>query len=306
MLALVAVLLLALATWTTAQLVNVTIDDTTGDKRTGVMPVYTVDPNSTMGGWGWSGSCPGCISHPDIALVHGGTWHSDTAWVGDGPSNVTMSFNGVAVYVFGVLKDDDKALPVNLRFFIDSKLVGSYEHQPVPAKDAYTYNVPLFSAISLEEKEHNFVISNTQTGHPSTLFFDYVLYTTFQPSTTAGTATPHNSQESNTSQPGSNQVGTGVIIGSILGAFALLILAISVLLSRYHCRRRPRMNAPPCVEAPAVPALTPHVSHTHAYASHGAGLRHSARVDKMAASLPTGMYYLPPPYEVHTAAPVSV
>ena len=56
-----------------AALVNVTIDDTLGDPRTGAQIVY-----GPAGVWKVGQTCTTCTAHPDPSELVNGTWHDGT------------------------------------------------------------------------------------------------------------------------------------------------------------------------------------------------------------------------------------
>lgn len=57
-----------------AVLVNVTIDDTTGDSLTGAPVIYTPPDAWNSGPVG----CNNCSVHPDVKRLTNGTWHDST------------------------------------------------------------------------------------------------------------------------------------------------------------------------------------------------------------------------------------
>lgn len=81
---------LALAAHTQAALVNVTIDDTHGDPKTGTQVTYS--PSEY---WNDGTNCPLCTAHPDVSQAYLGTYHDGT-WNPAAPINQTFSttFNG--------------------------------------------------------------------------------------------------------------------------------------------------------------------------------------------------------------------
>jgi len=80
---------------TVCAVINVTIDDTHGDPRTGLVPAYAP---ATGGAGAWhartaDSECDGCLVSLDGAKTTNGTWHESTANPDMG-YNVSFSFRG--------------------------------------------------------------------------------------------------------------------------------------------------------------------------------------------------------------------
>ncbi|KAJ7573504.1 hypothetical protein C8J56DRAFT_804396, partial [Mycena floridula] len=160
-------------------------------------PLVTLDDNSqaTAGAqivysssWGFGPDCTDCFSNPDPSLTSSGTWH-DTFQAGSSPINLTVTFSGTAVSVYGIL-DQAETVPTDLTFLLDGAAVGcSYIHQnPNPTVDhEYTYNVLFFSVDSLSSGSHTLLIEVGGIGRKSTVMLDYFTYVSTPVAPTAPT-----------------------------------------------------------------------------------------------------------------------
>ncbi|KAI8980570.1 hypothetical protein BD414DRAFT_549915 [Trametes punicea] len=140
-----------------ARAVNRTIDDELGDSVTGLKPVY-----SPATSWHQGASCTTCNIRPGLvntARVFGGTWHDSTAYPGDAPHTVSLTFEGTAVYVFNLVANavPRTATLANLTFCLDGEPVGEFVHVPDGTSDVL-YNVLVYANASLP---------NTRTRYPS-------------------------------------------------------------------------------------------------------------------------------------------
>ncbi|KAJ7770924.1 hypothetical protein DFH07DRAFT_259786 [Mycena maculata] len=165
---------------TQAVLVNVTIDDTTGDSLTGAPVIYT-PPDAWNSG---PAGCHNCLVDPDVQELSGGTWHDSTFSV-DGSSNVhpnvpltaSVSFNGSAVYVFcslsnsAVAPDGDS----DMTFFIDGVVVGTFTRR-ADGGAGFDYGVPVF-AHTVTPGQHTLTLQNGhQNGYQSLTILDSIVY----------------------------------------------------------------------------------------------------------------------------------
>ncbi|KAI0358957.1 hypothetical protein OH77DRAFT_1396261 [Trametes cingulata] len=159
--------------------VNVTIDDTLGDELTGQLISYT-----PQGAWKLGQSCTDCTAHPDASRAHKGSWHDGTF---RNPQlstltpelTATVSFDGVAVYVYGITTGTSSSLDSSalLSFFIDDALVGHYVHAP-NGDSAYQYDVPLFVSGPLPAGQHVLkIVNGASSVKKSLVLLDYVVYT---------------------------------------------------------------------------------------------------------------------------------
>ncbi|KAF9821387.1 hypothetical protein IEO21_00633 [Rhodonia placenta] len=231
-----------------ATLTNRTIDDENGDSVTGLQPVYA--PPS--GVWNYGPTCPGCFVQPDVDDCFDHSWHDVTANPSDPePRNVTLTFNGTAIWVFGVIPNyvPYATTYVNISFELDGHTVGSFSHIPSES-DAYQYNVTLYSNTSLKDAQHTLTMTPRRDVNASYMAFDWAMYTydsditVGTPSTTSRSATSPASSSATTrgtsSPTPTSHVAVGAIVGGVVGGVAALVIA---LLAIFCWRRRGRGRA---------------------------------------------------------------
>ncbi|OSX63600.1 hypothetical protein POSPLADRAFT_1139596 [Postia placenta MAD-698-R-SB12] len=112
-----------------AKLTNRTIDDENGDSVTGLQPVYA----PASGAWNYGPTCSGCYVQPDVDDCFDHSWHDVTASPTDPePRNITLTFNGTAIWVFGVVPNNVLYATtfVNISFELDGHTVGTFSHLP--------------------------------------------------------------------------------------------------------------------------------------------------------------------------------
>lgn len=82
--------------YVSSTMVNVYIDDQTGDSATGILPTY-VPPNS----WNQGAGCDFCATKPDPSQALGGTWHDASYSPGGNsqPFDSTLQFNGMFIFL---------------------------------------------------------------------------------------------------------------------------------------------------------------------------------------------------------------
>ncbi|OBZ78935.1 hypothetical protein A0H81_00321 [Grifola frondosa] len=201
---------------TFAALVNVTVDDTYGDPRTGNQFVYT--PSQI---WNFGPTCIPCFAKPDASQAYLGTWHDgapDTA-LNDGDTTGTMSieisFSGSAIYVYCILSESATSLDGNsdMSFYIDGELVGTYVHAAT-GSSTYEYNVLVYGNASLPSAEHQFsLVGGRVTGSASLILFDYLVYSqdveSPAPTSSSTSSQPSNTGSSTTSEHTSSASSSG-------------------------------------------------------------------------------------------------
>ncbi|KAJ7022073.1 hypothetical protein C8F04DRAFT_972029, partial [Mycena alexandri] len=164
---------------TQAILLNVTIDDTTGDSLTGAHVTY-----SPTNAWNSSRTCIEC---PDPKKLFSGTSHTSAFSVNDTknpnvPSTATVSFSGSAIYVFCAVSHSASS-PGNLggdsdmTFYVDGVQVGVFV-QPAVGSAGFDYSVPVFVNSALPPGPHTFTLQNGHENGPSSLLvLDQIIYT---------------------------------------------------------------------------------------------------------------------------------
>ncbi|EJD35784.1 hypothetical protein AURDEDRAFT_188603 [Auricularia subglabra TFB-10046 SS5] len=163
-----------------ARVLNVTIDDTLGDERSGAIPQYEEDWRArSVGG----APCNECRAQPDGTRVFKGTWHDKSTYEKDPRATVSLEFSGTRIYVFFVLFNEiDTGLKnTRLRFYLDGSpdAAGEFLHLLDPAGPQYLYDQLVFDSQSLEFGNHTLLVSSYSDGTTGSLsLFDYAVYTT--------------------------------------------------------------------------------------------------------------------------------
>ncbi|KAH8825871.1 hypothetical protein DL96DRAFT_126376 [Flagelloscypha sp. PMI_526] len=241
-LSLVFICLLSFVNLASAAAQNFSIDDTFGDKRTGVRPSYTGDweqkptPDCTCVG---SLVCIPCIDLFRNTTHNAAVLHDQSQQ----RPQVTFNFTGSAIYVFMVQGNNDTRIDVRLDLDDGTNIA-------LPAAtDAVTAATLVYSNVTLPFGEHRAVITGITEG----VVFDYALYT-FQddqvpvafpdvsPSTT-GQAAVVSSQASNPSSSPSSSSNSSAppaswTIGATVGLLSFFVLVVSVSILVTLLRRR--------------------------------------------------------------------
>ncbi|KAH9922671.1 uncharacterized protein B0H18DRAFT_508385 [Fomitopsis serialis] len=230
---------------------NRTIDDFYGDSATGAIPLYS-------DGWNYGPQCSGCFIQPAIGETFDQSWHDVTASPTDpAPKTVTLSFNGTAIWVYGVVPNyvEYATTLVNVSFELDGKVVGLYTHAP-SASVGYIYNVTLYSNTAIANGQHTLVMTPQRESNSSYLAFDWAQYTfedvvsssssaTTQVASTARAGTtssqttvpsPSGSSVTASVSLSSSRTPFGAIAGGVIGGLGLL--AIIALVFFWHRRYR--------------------------------------------------------------------
>ncbi|KAI1796043.1 hypothetical protein LXA43DRAFT_650080 [Ganoderma leucocontextum] len=185
-----------------SELSNFTIDDEFGDETTGLKPIY-----SPIGDWEQGLTCITCginiFEIPlDTSQIYQSTWHDATHRADEDDTNITVSFNGSAVYVYHIVANSIPYVDTvtQLSFVLDGEFVGQYNHTP-DSSGIIMYNVPVFVDTALSNTAHILVIRGG--GRESLILFDYVVYTSEDtsgepggPSTLSSTSTSTSPGES--------------------------------------------------------------------------------------------------------------
>ena len=236
---------------TIAALVNVTIDDELGDSRSKLVPQY-----APGGKWAQGGQCSGCALHPgivDVAQTVDQTWHDGTYHPGNPDQLISLTFNGVAIYVFNIIPNSAGGATTltNLSFFLDHEYVGQFIHLPDQTTNI-AYHVPVYVNESLPDTQHSLDIRATGPN-ASLVLFDYAIYSsttdgssstspastfTFTPSSSTYTSSSSTFMpSSSTFASSSTSVKRGRIIGGVVGGVGG---SIAVLVLAFICCRRSR------------------------------------------------------------------
>jgi len=217
--------------WTA--LVNITIDDSTGDSLTHAPITY-----SPADAWANRTSCQDdsstCVAHPDAAKLVGGTWHessfsvSNTSLHPNVPSTAALSFNGSAVYVNCAIPRSTFAPDgtIQLTFFLDGVQAGSFQRDAI-AGTGFDY-VIVFSSTDLTPASHSLVIQNGVQGGPNSLLvLDAILYTTESA----------NLKSTTSASRGISRATVAVVVVLLL-CVVIILVVLAVFLFRRKRRRR--------------------------------------------------------------------
>lgn len=253
-----------------AVLVNRTIDDTFGDPVTGFKPVYL--PSAA-----WTDqTCTGCAVQPDTKSAFEGTRTTATYCPGMHNMSITLEFTGVAVWVFFILANatEHGSSIVNntqCNFTLDGQHAGSF-HLPDMSTSKIQYNVTSFSRSGLANVTHQLVISTNDYPFNAFVSFDYAIYTADvdDPSSIKTTSFGSSARLPQwvllASRSSSSSTGNvGVVVGSVLGGLALVIILVSlVLIRRISQRKRTKYRSVQnATEHPSQDPRRGHVTATH-------------------------------------------
>lgn len=200
--------LLLLAHLSAATSVNVTIDDTYGDEKTGGKPNWVV-------GWEFqSSNCqnPGqnpiltttCLQGVDPSLAYNQTWTgmtiNQTTSVLGGGTQLNLTFDGTAIYVYHIIPamNDFSENTFGISYSLD----GEQPMLQAYGKGPHTqYNQLAYSREGLSPSTHVLGLTIGDPGLPQ-MFFDYAVYTTDDGTTGSYTAEmPATSGTSSVSYP---------------------------------------------------------------------------------------------------------
>ncbi|KAF8197599.1 hypothetical protein BJ912DRAFT_953983 [Pholiota molesta] len=245
-----------------AGVVNRTIDDSFGDSQTGLQVTYQP-----------GGGC--CAIKPDVAQAFKGTYNAATYNPGLGSVNITMQFNGTAIYVFFILANnqgDGITTLTAANFTLDGNAPQLFQHAPDLTTTAFQYNQLVYSQTNLINAQHTLVVSTSGVNANVYVNFDYVIYThddtdpllplsgstgtSTATSTTPTTATTtaasrgtttaasggtKTTATSPTSANDSNNTSKASNVGPIAGGIVAAVVAVALILFLiFFCRRRRR------------------------------------------------------------------
>ena len=170
------VVLFILATFGLALRTNRTIDDEYGDEESGVQPSYSPSTDA----WTQGSRCPACgvnVDNVNLSQVYNGTWHDGTYRPGLEPLTITVTFTGVAVYVYNIVVNNlsPTITFTNISFYLDGEYVRQYIHA---ADDSSTVqcNTLVFEDSNLSNTQHTLLMTAAGTDI-SLILFDYLIYT---------------------------------------------------------------------------------------------------------------------------------
>ncbi|KAF8922058.1 hypothetical protein CPB85DRAFT_18766 [Mucidula mucida] len=241
------VLLCLLANCARGARVNRTIDDTNGDSETGVVPVY--QPMSA-----WDGThCARCAIQPSPSSAFDGTWMAATYNPTLGSTNISFSFEGVALYVYFILANNEGSgitTRTECNFTLDDERAGLFTHTPSDITTALEYNALAFSVAGLEQRAHSVLVSTSGVDYNVFVSFDYAVYTYDEDAAASGTASSTSTSSSATSSSShghGSSSSTGAIVGGVVGGLAAALgvgLAILFFLKRRRRYHNPNHEPP--------------------------------------------------------------
>ena len=231
-----------------ASLRNHTIDDEFGDSATGTVPTYAPQ------GWLQGQNCTGCSFNSrsvDIRRVFNGSWHDSTHVPGAPDLNITISFSGIAVYVFNIIA---LQAPTNLTFYLDGAIADTFFHPTQPyGVMGVQYGVPVLSKTGLSNGPHTLeIVSGGPTQ--SLALFDYIEYTVDDeagPVPTSislipsGSSTPTRPMPAASSTQDSHTPVAAILGGAVGGGAAItsVLVAIYLIRRRRHIKPHPPGNS---------------------------------------------------------------
>ncbi|KAJ7721539.1 hypothetical protein DFH07DRAFT_297167 [Mycena maculata] len=169
---------------------NTTIDDSSSS--------FTF--TGASGGWNTitpTSPCDICSSNPDPSLVHDGTWHDGNIRSGAGPTTGSFTFQGSAVYIFGI--DQAESQP-DIAFTLGS--IQSVHHYT--GTEQFVYNALFFSATGLAADQTytvNWQFNVADTGVVvQAALFDYAIVTSGEEDSTTTTPAPATTGATGSSQ----------------------------------------------------------------------------------------------------------
>lgn len=195
--------------------------------------------------WNFGPDCTVCLAKLDRSKTYNGTWHDTTAYnLVDPPKNVTLTFNGTALYVFAAVPNNvgwGDITHMYLSFILDGKPLDPYTHDPENRPDI-DYQRSVYNNSALPNGQHTFVITPMPIGKaPTSFFFDYATYTyddgvddTTSSLSSTATSSTTSTASTNNDHPSTN---VGAIAGGVAGGVVALLLAA---LGAFFCIRRRR------------------------------------------------------------------
>lgn len=224
---------------------NVTIDD----QSTGLI-------FSPLDAWNNGTSCQSCTARPDASRAIDGTWYDSTFNKDSGSNaypnqvlNVSMSFNGTAIYVICILANTATSPSGNsdMTFYIDNDIVGEF-YQIAPGEPGYQYNFTVYSNNSIPDGLHTFKLQNGHVdGIKALVILDSIIYSydDGQPDSPSSASGVSDGVPSATVTSSSTTSTSGTNIGSIVGPAIAVPLALIIGVVAFFLFRRRKGRAKP-------------------------------------------------------------
>ncbi|RXW20454.1 hypothetical protein EST38_g5408 [Candolleomyces aberdarensis] len=222
---------------TLAALVNRTIDDTTGDSVTGLLPVYFPSP-SEVSMWK-NHNCPrnDCVTRPDINKTFGRSYTAATFRSEQSSKiSITLRFNGTAIYIFFTLTNIHE-YGTDCQFVLDNVPVEPpYVYMPDRSKDDILYQQPVFDRTGLANTEHTLEIVTEGLARPSPI-------SGLNPLLNSHDDTPPGNQTDSSS----SKTPIGAIAGGAAGGTLFTVAAFFLFFCLRRRRRRRRLEKRPAL-----------------------------------------------------------
>ncbi|EPQ51816.1 hypothetical protein GLOTRDRAFT_96075 [Gloeophyllum trabeum ATCC 11539] len=175
--------LLMLVHFSAAVMVNITIDDTYGDEKTGLKPNWVVGFEFQSLECQHPGTNPilttTCLQGVDSSLAYNQTWtgmtiNQTTSTLG-GLTQLNLTFNGTAIYVYHVIPaiNDFSETTFGIAYSLDEDDSKLEAYSKTPHTQ---YNQLAYSREGLSPSTHTLGVTIGDPGLPQ-MFFDYAIYT---------------------------------------------------------------------------------------------------------------------------------
>ncbi|KAF7363735.1 Myb-DNA-bind-2 domain-containing protein [Mycena sanguinolenta] len=167
-----------------------------------------------------SNPCSGCSTKPNATKVHDGTWHDGNVVSSGGGPTGSFTFQGSAVYIFGI---DQNSAEADIVFTLGDKQQTHHYDGPgtvtSSGTDQFVYNALFFSATGLPSDQTqtvSWVLNFADTGVGLQIgLFDYAVVTTGEddvsnPPPTSSTTSVQTIQTSTPSSTNNNSPNTSI------------------------------------------------------------------------------------------------
>lgn len=252
--------LLMLVHFSAAVMVNITIDDTYGDEKTGLKPNWVVGFEFQSLECQHPGTNPilttTCLQGVDSSLAYNQTWtgmtiNQTTSTLG-GLTQLNLTFNGTAIYVYHVIPaiNDFSETTFGIAYSLDEDDSKLEAYSKTPHTQ---YNQLAYSREGLSPSTHTLGVTIGDPGLPQ-MFFDYAIYTTDDDTTgLSPVASGTSDSASNVSRTASSYQGdvsstTGIklpvapIVVGAVGGIVFFVCLGAVYIFRRRSRSRPHRD----------------------------------------------------------------
>ncbi|KAJ3815670.1 hypothetical protein F5876DRAFT_71873 [Lentinula aff. lateritia] len=214
-------------------MVNVTVDDSASSV------IYY--PSGAWNARSASVPCSSCTANPDVNQTFDNTFHDGTFNPVPGsnsypnvPLTASMTFNGIAVYVFCALAESSTSPDgdSDMDFYIDGFLNANFVKTAPGNNNTYDYSVAVFASDSLTPGTHNLTIQNGHVGGTKSLILlDKIVYTTVDDTLSSSTLQSSSLSPSQTSLAPNNSSAVTKGLGDIVGPAVAVPVVVVILLA---------------------------------------------------------------------------